>query len=247
MIRVAAVGDVHVGVESAGRLRPHFESLSERADVLLLAGDLTRRGYPEEAAVLADELDGVGIPVLGVLGNHDLHVDCEDEVCRILEKKGVRMLLGESEVLDVDGQRLGVAGVKGFGIGFVGASASDFGEPISRAYFAHARDEATRLEACLRDVEGEADVRVALMHYAPVPDTLAGERPEIWAFLGSYLLGEAVDRAGADLAVHGHAHNGTEKGVTPGGVPVRNVAQPVIRHAYNLYCLGGDDQFGCET
>jgi Icc-related predicted phosphoesterase len=241
VIRIAAVGDVHMGADSSGTLRPHLSTIGERADVLLLAGDLTRRGYPDEAAVLADELDGLAVPVLAVLGNHDYHVDREDEVCRILEKVGVQVLLGESAVLDVRGQRLGVAGVKGFGIGFVGASASDFGEPISRAFFGHARAEACRLEELLTGLAGLAggcQWRVALTHYSPVPDTLAGERPEIWAFLGSYLLGEAIDRAGADLAIHGHAHGGTEKGTTPGGVPVRNVAQPVIRHAYHLYCLG---------
>lgn len=241
MIRIAAVADVHVGRDQAGRLRPHLADIAERADVLLLAGDLTRVGDPEEAEVLAGELDGVDVPMLGVLGNHDLHSDREDEVCKVLEgEAGVRMLRGENAVVDVDGERLGIAGVKGFGVGFAGAAASDFGEPISRAFFAHARDEACCLEDLLGRLDGRVDHRVALMHYAPVPDTLAGEPHGIWPFLGSYLLAEAVDRAGADLAVHGHAHAGSECGTTPGGVPVRNVAQPVIRRPYHVYRVGND-------
>ncbi|MBI2708145.1 MAG: metallophosphoesterase [Actinobacteria bacterium] len=238
MIRVAAVADVHFGADSAGTLRPHLADLGARADVLLVAGDLTRRGDPDEAAILAGELHGLGVPTFAVLGNHDLHLDRREALCAVLERAGIRMLDGDSAVVDVRGQRLGIAGVKGFGVGFRGASCSDFGEPITRAYFAHARDEACRLEALLRDLAGRCDLRIALMHYSPVQETLIGERPEIWAFLGSYLLAEAVDRAGADLALHGHAHAGRERGTTPAGVPVRNVAQPVIRSAYRLFCLG---------
>jgi Icc-related predicted phosphoesterase len=238
VIRVAAVGDVHVGRDDAGRLRPHLDDLHERADALLIAGDLTRVGDPEEAAVLAEELDGVEIPMLSVLGNHDYHSDREDEVCKILEEAGVRMLRGENAVLDVDGETLGVSGVKGFGVGFAGAAAADFGEPVSRAFFAHARDEACCLEQLLAQLDGRVDHRVALMHYAPVTDTLEGEPVGIWPFLGSYLLAEAVDRSGADLVLHGHAHAGSEAGTTPGGVPVRNVAQPVIRRPYHVFCLG---------
>lgn len=244
MIRVAAVADVHFGRDDAGRLRPQLADLADRADVLLLAGDLTRVGDPEEAAVLADELVDVDLPMIGVLGNHDLHLDHEDEVCKVLEEVGVRMLRGEKAVLDVGGTRVGVAGVKGYGIGFSGATASDFGEPITRAFYAHARDEACCLEDLLAQLEGRVDHRVALMHYAPVTDTLAGEPVGIWPFLGSYLLAEAVDRSGADLVVHGHAHAGSEVGCTPGGVPVRNVAQPVIRRPYHVYCLNGSDGDG---
>ena len=239
MIRIAAVADIHVGRDDAGRLRPKLADLGERADVLMIAGDLTRVGDPDEARVLADELDGVGVPMLGVLGNHDLHLDREEEVCKVLEEAGVRMLRGENAVVDVGGERLGVAGVKGYGIGFAGATASDFGEPITRAFYAHARDEACCLEQLLTELRGRVDHRVALVHYAPVTDTLAGEPIGIWPFLGSYLLAEAVDRAGADLVVHGHAHAGSEVGTTPGGVPVRNVAQPVIRRPYHVYCLDG--------
>jgi Icc-related predicted phosphoesterase len=237
VIRVAAVGDIHLGEDSAGTLRPHLDDLADRADVLLIAGDLTQRGRPEEAKIVADELADVPVPVVTVLGNHDLHSDCGPELRAALTDAGVRVLDGEVEVISCGGERLGIAGVKGFGVGFAGGSCSDFGEPVTRQFFAHARDEACKLEELLLSLDGEVDVRVALMHYSPVEDTLVGEPPAIWAFLGSYLLGEAVDRGGADLALHGHAHRGAEKGRTPGGVAVRNVAQPVIRSAYHLYTL----------
>jgi Icc-related predicted phosphoesterase len=245
VIRVAAVGDVHVGVDSVGRLHQQFEHVGERADVLLLAGDLTRCGSPDEGQVLVDELRDVGVPVVAVLGNHDYHVDQEQQLCRVLERGGVCVLEGQSTVVEVRGQRLGVAGVKGFGGGFAGACGSEFGEPEMKAFMRHTRELADRLAAVLADLD--TDRRVALMHYAPVADTLVGERPEIFPFLGSYLLAEAVDRAGADLVVHGHAHGGTEKGVTAGGVHVRNVALPVLRQAYAVYCIGDEADVECAT
>lgn len=238
MIRVAAVGDIHFGQDSAGTLRPHLDDIAEHADVYLLAGDLTRLGDPDEAAVLAGELRGVTVPVVAVLGNHDYHSDQEKAVTDVLEGVGVRVLEGTSTVIDVGGTPVGIAGVKGFGSGFAGASGSDFGEPMMKAFVRHAQEAADRLRDALEDLAGAGvDRRVALMHYAPSEGTLQGERLEIYPFLGSYVLGEAVDRAGADLAVHGHAHGGTEKGFTPAGIPVRNVAQPVISRAYNVYCL----------
>jgi len=235
MIRIAAVGDLHFGADLQGTLRPHLESLPDQADVLLLAGDLTRVGDPDEAAVLAEELRDSPVPIVAVLGNHDYHSDREDEVRKILEEGGIRVLEGEAVVLEVDGGRLGVGGSKGFGGGFGGACGSDFGEPEMKAFVRHTKEIAAALEEAIAGLE--TDVRVALMHYAPVDQTLQGERPEIYPFLGSYLLAEAVDRAGASLALHGHAHRGIEKGVTPGGVPVRNVALPVIRRPYNVYCI----------
>jgi Icc-related predicted phosphoesterase len=235
MIRIAAAGDLHFGADLQGTLRPHLESLPDQADVLLLAGDLTRVGDPDEAAVLAEELRDSPVPIVAVLGNHDYHSDREDEVRKILKEGGIRVLEGEAVVLEVDGGRLGVGGSKGFGGGFVGACGSDFGEPEMKAFVRHTKEIAAALEEAIAGLE--TDVRVALMHYAPVDQTLQGERPEIYPFLGSYLLAEAVDRAGASLALHGHAHRGIEKGVTPGGVPVRNVALPVIRRPYNVYCI----------
>jgi Icc-related predicted phosphoesterase len=235
MIRVAATGDVHFGTDSGSTLRPHLEHLGERADLLLVAGDLTRCGGADEAAVLADELAGLEIPVFAILGNHDYEIEDPDAVCELMRDAGVRMLVDENDAIDVDGVRVGVTGVKGFGGGFVGACGSDFGEPEMKAFIRHTKDVSARLEELL--IEQDADVRLALLHYSPVTETLRGERPEIYPFLGSYLLAEAIDRAGADLVIHGHAHNGAEKGMTPGGVPVRNVAQPVIRQAYAVYTV----------
>jgi Icc-related predicted phosphoesterase len=241
VIRVAAVGDIHFGPDSAGTLRPHLEDIAAHADVYLLAGDLTRLGDPAEAAVLAEELRDVPVPVVAVLGNHDYHSDREKEVADVLADAGVRVLEGSSTVVEVAGTQVGIAGVKGFGSGFAGACGSDFGEPIMKAFVRHTQEAADRLREALEDL-GRRGVerRVALMHYAPAEGTLQGERLEIYPFLGSYLLGEAVDRAGADVAIHGHAHGGTEKGFTPGGIQVRNVAQPVINRAYNVYCLDCD-------
>jgi Icc-related predicted phosphoesterase len=250
VIRVAAVADIHVGLDSKGVLRSHWEHLAERADVFLLAGDLTKRGLPEEASVLADELRDVAsaVPVIAVLGNHDYESDREKEVVDILAEVGVTTLDGESKELAVGAQVVGVAGSKGFGGGFPGAMGSDFGEPEMKAFMRHARHVAEGLESALHEIQ-HCDVRIALMHYAPVEATLRGERLEIWPFLGCYFLAEAVDRTGADLVLHGHAHGGSEKGVTPGGVHVRNVAQPVLRRAYTLLCLGGspDDDLRCAT
>ncbi|MFN8075180.1 MAG: metallophosphoesterase [Kineosporiaceae bacterium] len=236
MIRVAAVGDVHLAPEIAGRHRAGLADLAERADVLLLAGDLTRHGTVEEARVVAEEYRGLAVPVIAVLGNHDHHGDAAEQVTAILTEAGITVLEGDGVVLDVGGTRLGVAGAKGFGLGFAGRCGSEFGEPEMKAFTRHGRLSAHALSQALESV-ADADVRIALTHYAPVDDTLVGEPPEIWPFLGNYLLGEAVDAHGCALAVHGHAHAGTEKGVTDGGVRVRNVAQPVLGAAYALYVV----------
>jgi Icc-related predicted phosphoesterase len=235
MIRVAAVGDLHYGVGSHDLLGPGLQHLADHADILLLAGDLTRCGGPQEVQVLADDLRGVAVPVVAVLGNHDYHADAEEEITRILEGAGVQVLEGNAVAVDVDGIRVGIAGTKGFGGGFRGAHGTDFGEPEMKAFVGHTKLLSDRLERALSDLD--ADLRIALLHYSPIEATLEGERLEIYPFLGSYLMAEAVDNVGADLVLHGHAHNGSEKGRTPAGIPVRNVAQPVIRHAYNVYTL----------
>ena len=239
MIRIAAFADVHVGADSAGQISPHLTNVEDQADVLLVAGDLTKRGYPEEAKVFAGELAAVNLPKVAVLGNHDYESDRDADVVKILEDRGIAVLEGDSTVIDVGGQRLGVAGTKGFGGGFAGACATAFGEPEMKAFVRHTEGLARQLEQALRQLD--TDHKIALLHFAPCDDTLRGERPEIFPFLGSYLLGEAIDHGGADLAFHGHAHGGTEKGSTAGGVPVRNVAQPVLGRAYAVYCIGGDE------
>jgi Icc-related predicted phosphoesterase len=233
VIRIAAIGDLHFGDDAVGTLRPRLAHLEEEADILLLAGDLTRIGEPSEARLLARELADVTIPTVAVLGNHDYHSGSEDEIRTILEGAGVQVLEGEGTNVDVDGIRVAVAGTKGFGGGFPGASGSDFGEPEMKAFIRHTKHLSEQLERALRGTEG--DLTVVVLHYSPIRDTLHGEPPEIYPFLGSYLLAEAIDRVGADLVVHGHAHRGIERGRTPGGVEVRNVALPVIGRSYALY------------
>ncbi|WP_420078139.1 metallophosphoesterase family protein [Streptomyces sp. JL4002] len=246
MIRVAAVGDIHLGPDSAGTLRPAFDALGECADLLLLAGDLTRHGTREEARVVASEVAGLAVPVVAVLGNHDYQSDQPDVVTAELVAGGVHVLEGDGVMLGVRGVTVGVAGTKGFGGGFAGRSATEFGEPEMKAFIRYSRTCAEGLGRALRELRsGGSALRVALTHFSPVPDTLAGEPPEIYPFLGSYLLAEAIDGAGADLAVHGHAHLGTEHGMTAGGVRVRNVAMPVIDRAFAVYHLsphGGGTQ-----
>ncbi|MFF0160768.1 metallophosphoesterase [Streptomyces sp. NPDC005263] len=238
MIRVAAVGDIHMGPDTQGLLRPAFETLPDCADLLLLAGDLTRHGTPEEARVVAQEVRGLPVPVVAVLGNHDHHDEQPEKVMGILQEAGVRVLEGEGTVVECGPARVGIAGTKGFGGGFVGRCAGEFGEPLMKEFVRTTRRSADSLRGALEELgDQECEVRVALTHFSPVADTLAGEPPEIFPFLGSYLLAEAIDTAGADLAVHGHAHAGTEHGMTAGGVRVRNVAQPVIQRAFNVYQL----------
>jgi Icc-related predicted phosphoesterase len=235
MIRVAAVGDVHFKEDSRGKLREHWGRVNECADVFLLAGDLTTHGEVDQIQVLVDELRAVRVPIVAVLGNHDYHGDDEAAIRRELERGGVRVLEGERLVLEIDGQTLGIAGTKGFGGGFPGACASVFGEPEMKAFVFHTQEMANRLGENLRALD--TDYRVALLHYSPVQETLEGERLEIYPFLGSYLLAEAIDGAGADLVLHGHAHMGQEKGLTRRGIPVRNVALPVLGHAFAVYHL----------
>ncbi|MTE15725.1 metallophosphoesterase family protein [Nocardia aurantiaca] len=234
-MRIAAVGDVHVGTDSQGLYRPALEDLHRLADVLLLAGDLTKCGTVAEARVTAREFSGLGIPVVAVLGNHDHHGDAADEIAAVLADAGIVVLEGSAVAFSIDGTVLGIAGTKGFGGGFAGRCASVFGEPLMREFASHTVDLADSLYAALSALD--TDIRVALTHYSPIEGTLVGEPREIYPFLGSYLLGEAIDTAGADLALHGHAHAGTEHGETPGGIPVRNVAQPVLGAAYAVYEL----------
>ncbi|HWP43315.1 MAG TPA: metallophosphoesterase [Blastocatellia bacterium] len=235
MIRVAAIGDVHYSEDSAGRLRDYWMNMHESADLLLIAGDLTTHGAVEQAEILARDLEVVQIPIVVVLGNHDYHSDQAHLVRIEMERRKIIVLDGESVTLTVEGARVGIAGTKGFGGGFAGACGTAFGEPEMKAFVHHTEKLAVRLEEVLARLD--ADYRIALLHYSPIKETLEGERLEIYPFLGSYLLAEAIDYAGADLVVHGHAHSGKEKGVTARGIPVRNVALPVIRHPYGLYNL----------
>ena len=240
-MRIAAVGDIHYGVEEKGPLHAHLEQLARDADVLLVAGDLTRHGDPAEARELAADLAVLEMPKLVVLGNHDYHSDKEEEICAVLSEVGVRLLEGESAVVSVNGERLGVAGIKGFGGGFPGGMVTAFGEPETKAFARHGMEAAERLGCALDELtRSGVSQRVALLHYAPIEATLVGEHEQVWPFLGNYLLAEAVDRLGADLVLHGHAHRGSAEGATARGVPVRNVAYPVINQPYLVIELNGE-------
>jgi Icc-related predicted phosphoesterase len=237
VIRLAAVGDVHAGTEARSQLRTQFASVPDHADALLLAGDLTRLGLPEEAQVLAEALAELGdLPIAAVLGNHDHQSDRQDEVRAIVADAGVDVLDGSAVTWEIGGAAVAVAGTKGFGGGFEGTHATPFGESEMKAFVEHTRALAQRLDGCMATL-AEADVAILLLHYAPIRETLTGEPREIFPFLGSYLFAELADRHDVDLVLHGHAHRGSERGRTPGGIPVRNVAHPVIQQGYAVYTI----------
>ncbi len=233
MIRVAAVGDIHVGTSDPP---VELRRAADDADLLLLAGDLTNCGDVSEARALAECLEDIGVPVVAVLGNHDHHAETPGDVVAELEDAGVVVLDGESCHVRVDGTVVGVAGAKGFACGLPGTCATAFGEPEMKAFVEVGRREAERFGAALAELD--APHRIGLLHYSPVGATVAGEAPEIHAFLADHRLAEQADQHGADLLLHGHAHSGREHGETPGGIPVRNVARPVIRAPYRIYTLG---------
>ena len=224
VVRLAAVGDFHCGEEDAGRYREAFARVNDEADVLLLAGDLTRRGTPAEFRVVAAELADVRIPVLTVLGNHDHESHQEDEGLAILRERGIHILDGEPFELN---EQVGFAGVKGFMGGFGRWTLTAFGEAETKAFVGTTLEEVQRLEFALRRLP--TPVRVVLLHYAPISDTVVGEPEQIFPFLGNDRLVEPIDRFKAAVVFHGHAHHGTFRGTTPGGVPVFNVSHVLLR------------------
>jgi Icc-related predicted phosphoesterase len=225
-IRFAAVGDLHCTEAAAGTLRGFFAQASEAADALLLCGDLTDYGTPKEAKVLADELSVVSVPVVAVLGNHDYESGAPDEVRRALHAVGVQVLDGEA--VEVHG--IGIAGAKGFAGGFGRASLGSWGEPMIKQFVNEALHEAMKLESALAKLRTRQ--RIALLHYAPISGTVQGEPPEIYAFLGSSRLEDPLLRYPVDLVVHGHAHRGALEGRTVNGIPVYNVAKPLLQRTF---------------
>lgn len=221
-VRFAAVGDLHVTKASAGIFRGLFAEASEQADVLLLCGDLTDYGTAEEAHVLADELSVVKVPIVAVLGNHDFESGTPDTVTEVLTKAGVRVLDGEA--VEIEG--VGIAGVKGFAGGFGRGSLGAWGEPAIKQFVQEALQEALKLESALAKLRTPR--RVALLHYAPICATVQGEPVDIFPFLGSSRLEEPLLRYPVDAVFHGHAHRGTLEGKTINGVPVFNVARPLL-------------------
>jgi len=226
LVRVAALGDLHCTKSSQGALQPLFARIAESADLLLIAGDLTDYGLPDEARVLARELAALHIPVATVLGNHDYESDKQDEVRQILSDAGVVILDGDACEL----HGIGLAGVKGFGGGFGKHALGPWGERIIKQFVREAIDEALKLEAALARLR--TTQRIALLHYSPVQQTVEGEPLEIFPFVGSSRLEEPIDRYPVSLVLHGHAHRGQLEGTTKTGVPVYNVSVPLLTRSF---------------
>jgi Icc-related predicted phosphoesterase len=223
VVRLAAVGDLHVKKTSQGALQPLLAPVNDQADVLLLCGDLTDYGLPEEATILAKELTSVvRIPILAVLGNHDYESGQHPEVCRILSEAGVKLLDGEAT--EVHG--VGFAGAKGFIGGFGRGTLGAWGEPGVKRFVQEAIDEAMKLESALARLRTPR--RVAVLHYSPIRATVEGEPLEIFPYLGTSRLEEPLNRHPVDVVVHGHAHHGSLEGATSAGTPVYNVALPLL-------------------
>jgi uncharacterized protein len=236
-IRIAAAGDIHCSEENRVAVAAAFDEAERDADLILLAGDLTTHGEPEQAALLADICSAISTPVIAVLGNHDWHADQCAEVTRLLEEAGVEMLNRSHTVREVRGTRIGIVGTKGFIGGFPDSELPDFGEPLLRRVYAETTAEVAALDAGLAAVV-DCRLRIVLMHYAPTTTTLEGERPVIWAFLGSSRLAVPIARYRPDLVLHGHAHGGTFEGSVD-DVPVYNVAVPVLGRDFWIFELEG--------
>jgi Icc-related predicted phosphoesterase len=226
VVRIAAVGDVHCARQTQGQLEAVFAQVEAVADVLLLCGDLTDYGTPEETRNLLRELSPVTVPMLAVLGNHDFESGRQDEVAEILRGAGILLLDGDAH--EVAG--IGFAGVKGFAGGFGRHTLEPWGEAGIKQFVQESVDEAMKLEKALSLLRGIP--RVAVLHYSPIAATVAGEPPEIFPFLGSSRLEEPLNRYAVTAAFHGHAHRGSPEGRTSAGVPVYNVAMPLLRRTF---------------
>lgn len=223
-IRIAAVGDLHYGRDSRGMLQPIIAALARAdADILVLCGDLTDYGLAEEATELARELTAsIKIPIVAVLGNHDYESGAAADVRRILSDAGVRLLDGETvEVLGI-----GFAGVKGFGGGFGRGVLGPWGEEAVKRFVHEAVDEALKLESALARLR--TDTKIAVLHYAPIAQTVEGEPREIYPYLGCGRLEEPLARYPVAAVFHGHAHHGTAEGAISSGSPVFNVSLPLL-------------------
>src|SRR3954468_7412315 len=241
-LRIAAIGDIHVSKSAQGKFQALFTQISGCADVMVLCGDFTDYGLPDEARILARELTAaMKIPVIAVLGNHDYEGGKAPEIREILIGAGVAVLDGEAT--EVHG--IGFAGVKGFAGGFGRGALGPWGEHAIKAFVQEAVDEALKLEAALARLRTQT--RIALMHYSPVRATVEGEPPEIFAYLGSSRLEEPINRYRVSTVFHGHAHRGTPEGRTSTGIPVHNVSMPLLlrvnpsRPPFLVYEIPRDD------
>src|SRR5438067_11207432 len=223
-MRIAAVGDLHCRADTRKTVATALAGVDSEAQCLLLAGDLTDHGTPEEDSWLAEELSQFKVAKVAVLGNHDYESGQEMVVKQKLEEAGIRVLDGEPMAL---GDEVGIAGIKGFAGGFEHAQLQRFGETAMKQFVDACIAEELKLENALFQLRTR--IRIALLHYAPCRSTLEGEPLEIFPFLGATRLSGPLDQLRPALAFHGHAHRGTLRGATRGGVPVYNVALPVLR------------------
>jgi Icc-related predicted phosphoesterase len=234
-VRIAAAGDVHAVEPLRERIARAFEAVAADCDLVLLAGDLTTHGLPEQAAVLADACAALTVPVVAVLGNHDHHAGRSGEVVAELARGGILTLDRGHTILEVGEVEVGVVGTKGFVGGFPGAEIPDFGEPLLRQIYRETSAEVEALEVGLEAVAG-CHKRVVLLHYAPIADTIVGEPEGIWAFLGSGRLAGPIGMHRPELVVHGHAHHGVATGAI-GTVPVHNVAVHVTGQDFVVFTI----------
>jgi uncharacterized protein len=235
MIRIAAAGDVHASEATRVRIEEAFARVERDADLILLAGDLTTHGEPDQAAVLADACRELAIPVCAVLGNHDLHSGHGDEVAAVCASAGIHMLDRSSTVCELGAGEVGVVGTKGFVGGFTGSALPDFGEPLLRQCYAETTAEVEAIHRGLQEI-AHCPVRIVLLHYSPTADTLLGEPEGIWTYLGCDRLATPIAEHRPDVVLHGHAHAGSFEGAI-GTVPVYNVAVHVTGRDFYVFDL----------
>jgi Icc-related predicted phosphoesterase len=234
-LRIAAAGDLHCSEHHRDDIRRSVASLQGTADLVCLCGDLTTHGEPEQGAVLAEACAELSVPVFAVLGNHDWHANRHDELLAALLEGGIRVLERDWALCQAGGLEVGIVGVKGFVGGFPGSHLPDFGEPLLREVYRETSREVAALDQGLREV-ALCPARIAMLHYSPSEETIAGEAPGIFAFLGTDRLAAPIAEHEPDLVLHGHAHAGTFQGQI-GDVPVYNVSVPVIERDFWLFEL----------
>ncbi len=235
MVTIAAAGDVHASEATRERLADSFAALEDRVDLVLLAGDLTTHGEPEQAQVLADACANLRVPVCAVLGNHDLHSDRGDEIAALLRDAGLNLLDRSSTTIELAGGDVGIVGTKGFVGGFMGSQLPDFGEPLLRRVYAETSAEVEAIRSGLQEV-AHCPIRVVLLHYSPTSDTLHGEPEGIWTYLGCDRLAAPIAEHRPDVVLHGHAHGGSFAGAI-GTTPVYNVAVHVTKSDFYVFDL----------
>jgi Icc-related predicted phosphoesterase len=232
-IRIGAAGDLHCREAHRDAIAAAFATIEEDVDAIVLAGDLTTHGEPEQASILADAVRSSSVPVIAVLGNHDWHAGRAREVSDVLTAAGVTVLDRDTTVLELDGVEVGIVGVKGFVGGFGAAHLPDFGEPLLREVYAEASAEVDALARGLCEV-AYCPIRIVLLHYAPTSLTIEGEAPGIWTFLGTDRLAAPIAEHQPHLVLHGHAHAGRFEGEIA-GVPVYNVSIPVMGRDFCVF------------